>query len=80
MRAIYRDVASAIGLSATDLFDAPLPEKDAPRPAKGKPKFEPAHRVARRITGLVDVDVPPRTEQIAAAPERACSEAQLRDR
>ena len=50
----YRDVASAIGLSATDLFDAPLPEKDAPRPAKGKPKFEPAHRVPRRITGLVD--------------------------
>ena len=52
----YRDVASAIGLSATDLFDAPLPEKDAPRPAKGKPKFEPAHRVPRRITGAVDVD------------------------
>lgn len=52
----YRDVAGAIGLSATDLFDAPLPEKDAPRPAKGKPKFEPAHRVPRRITGLVDVD------------------------
>jgi hypothetical protein len=57
-KASYRDIAAAIGLAATDLFDTPLPErpKDGkPAPARKKStRFTPAHKVPRRITNVDD--------------------------
>ena len=51
-QAEYRDIAAAIHLAPSDLFDEPLPENERGERKKRTPrtKFVPTHKVPRRIT------------------------------